>query len=69
MCFDLYKLKVLCFYSYFHRYTITHTHTHTHTNAYTQWPQNTLTASLKRGKTFPTNVLDMTLNNLIVRLQ
>ena len=39
-----------------------------------QWPsqlglQNTLTASLQRGKLPPTNVLDMTLNNLMVRLQ
>ena len=37
------------------------------------WPnqlglQNTLTASQQRGKTFPTSDLDMTLNNLIVRL-
>ena len=38
------------------------------------WPrwlglQNTLTASLQRGKTPSMSVLDMTLNNLIVRLQ
>ena len=38
------------------------------------WPsrlglQNTPTASPQRGKTPPTNVLDMTRNNLIVRLQ
>ena len=38
------------------------------------WPsrlglQNTPSASLKRSKTPPTSVLDMTLNNLIVRLQ
>ena len=32
------------------------------------WPQNTLTASLYCGKTPPTSVLDMTLNNLMVRL-
>ena len=36
------------------------------------WPnqlglQNALTASLQRGKTPPTSVLDMTLNNLMVR--
>ena len=38
------------------------------------WPsqlglQNTLTASLQKSKTRPTSVLDMTLNNLMVRLQ
>ena len=38
------------------------------------WPswlglQNTLTASLQRGKTPPTSHLDLTLNNLMVRLQ
>ena len=31
--------------------------------------QNTLTASLQKGKTPPKSVLDMTLNNLMVRLQ
>ena len=31
--------------------------------------QYTTTASLLRSKTPPTNVLDMTLNNLLVRLQ
>ena len=31
--------------------------------------QNTPTQSLQRGKTPPTSVLDMTLNNLMVRLQ
>ena len=31
--------------------------------------QNTPTASLQRGKTFPTNVLDMTPNNLMVSFQ
>ena len=31
--------------------------------------QNTLTAHLQRGKNAPTIVLDMTLNNLIVRFQ
>ena len=30
---------------------------------------NTLTASLQRGKAPPTSVLDMTLNNLMIRLQ
>ena len=50
----------------------TYTRTHTHTS--TQWPsrlglQNTLTASLQRGKTPSTSVLDLTLNNLMVRLQ
>ena len=38
------------------------------------WPswlglQNTPTASLRTGKTSPKNVLDMILNNLMVRLQ
>ena len=38
------------------------------------WPswlglQNTLTASLQRGKTPPTSVLDMILNSLMVRIQ
>ena len=36
------------------------------------WPRmgqkNTLTAYLQRSKTAPTSVLDMTLNNLMVRL-
>ena len=32
------------------------------------WLQNTLTASLQRGKTPPTSVLDITLSNLMVRL-
>ena len=41
---------------------------------YWHWPsrlelQNTQTASLQRGKTPPINVLDMTLSNLMVRLQ
>ena len=31
--------------------------------------QNTMTASLQRGKTFPTSTLDMTRNNLMVRFQ
>ena len=31
--------------------------------------QNTLTASLQRGKTPPMSVLDMTPNNLMVRLK
>ena len=31
--------------------------------------QNTLTASLQRGKTLSTSVLDKLLNNLMVRLQ
>ena len=32
-------------------------------------PQNTPTASLQRSKTPPTSVLDMTLNNLMVKIQ
>ena len=31
--------------------------------------QNTLNASLQRGKTRPLSILDMTLTNLMVRLQ
>ena len=43
-------------------------------NQYSKWPsqlevQNISTALLQRGKTPPTSVLDMTLNNLMVRLQ
>ena len=39
-----------------------------------KWPsqlglQNTLTASQQRGKTLPMSVLDMILNNLMLRLQ
>ena len=33
------------------------------------WGDNTLTASLQRGNTPPMSVLDMTLNNPMVRLQ
>ena len=47
-------------------------HTLTHTNRkLPSWLElkNTLTTSLQRGNTPPKSVLDMTLNNLMVRLQ